>query len=68
MKVGLIVQLDLVRAGSTLPSLAKSSANPVKTLDPHNIANYPAADFTVERIGDLGDCHLSTLLANVSKS
>ena len=30
-------------------------------LDPHHIANYPAADFTVERIGDLVDCDLSTL-------
>jgi FMN phosphatase YigB (HAD superfamily) len=25
-------------------------------LDPHNIANYPAPDLTVERIGDLVDC------------
>jgi FMN phosphatase YigB (HAD superfamily) len=31
-------------------------------LDPHNIDNYPAADLTVERIGDLVDCDLSTLL------
>jgi FMN phosphatase YigB (HAD superfamily) len=30
-------------------------------LDPHNIANYPAADLTVQRIGDLVDCDLSTL-------
>jgi FMN phosphatase YigB (HAD superfamily) len=39
-------------------------------LDPHNIAHYPAADLTVERIGDLVDCgDLSTLLGNaVSKS
>ena len=31
-------------------------------LDPRNIANYPAADLTVERIGDLVECDLSTLL------
>jgi hypothetical protein len=31
-------------------------------LDPHNIVNYPEADLTVERIGDLVDCDLSTLL------
>ena len=31
-------------------------------LDPKNIANYPAADLTVERIGDLLECDLSTLL------
>ena len=68
MKVGLIVQLDPVRVGSTLPSLVKASANPVKTLDPHNIANYPAAEVTVERIGDLVDCPLFTLLVNASKS
>jgi hypothetical protein len=38
-------------------------------LDPHNIANYPAAHLTVERIGDLADCDLSTLLAKAgSKS
>jgi FMN phosphatase YigB (HAD superfamily) len=37
-------------------------------LDPHNIDNYPAADLTVERIGDLVDFDLSTLLANASKS
>jgi hypothetical protein len=37
-------------------------------LDPYNIANYPAADLTVERIGDLVDCDLFTLLANASKS
>lgn len=37
-------------------------------LDPHNIDKYPAADLTVERIGDLVDCHLSTLLANASKT
>ena len=28
-------------------------------LDPHNLAAYPAADLTVERIGDLLDCDLS---------
>jgi FMN phosphatase YigB (HAD superfamily) len=33
-------------------------------LDPHNIANYPAADLTVEHIGDLVDCDLSTLLGS----
>jgi len=37
-------------------------------LDPHNIDKYPAADLTVERIGDLVDCDLSTLLANASIS
>lgn len=38
-------------------------------LDPHNIANYPAADLTVGRIGELVDCELSTLLAKAgSKS
>jgi FMN phosphatase YigB (HAD superfamily) len=38
-------------------------------LDPHNIHNYPAADLTVERIGDLVDCDLSTLLGKAgSKS
>ena len=32
-------------------------------LDPYNIANYPAADLTAERIGNLVDCgDLSTLL------
>jgi len=31
-------------------------------LDPHNIATYPAADRTIERIGDLVDCELPTLL------
>lgn len=30
--------------------------------DPANIANYPAADFTVERIGDLADFDLAKLL------
>jgi hypothetical protein len=37
-------------------------------LDQHNIDNYPAADLTVEHIGDLVDCDPSTLLANASKS
>lgn len=38
-------------------------------LDPHNIANYPTADLTVELIGDLVDCDLSTLLGKAgSKS
>ncbi len=38
-------------------------------LDPNNIANYPAADLTVERIGDLVDCDLSTFFGNTgSKS
>jgi hypothetical protein len=37
--------------------------------DAHNIANYAAADLTVERIGDLVDCNLSTLLGKAgSKS
>jgi len=31
-------------------------------LDPHNLAAYPAADLTVEQIGDLATCDLSTLL------
>ena len=31
-------------------------------LDPHNIATYPAANFTVSRIGDLVDCDLEILL------
>jgi FMN phosphatase YigB (HAD superfamily) len=31
-------------------------------LDPHNIATYPAADRAVERIGDLVNCELTTLL------
>jgi len=31
-------------------------------LDPQNIAAYPAADLTVERIGDLVNCDLSALL------
>lgn len=31
-------------------------------LDAHNTAKYPAADLTVECIGDLVDCDLSTLL------
>ena len=30
-------------------------------LDPHNLADYPAADVTVERIGDLLDCDLPAL-------
>jgi FMN phosphatase YigB (HAD superfamily) len=30
-------------------------------LDPHNVATYPAADYTVERIGDLIECDLSDL-------
>ena len=37
-------------------------------LDPHNIDKYPAADLTVERIGDLVNCDLSALLAGASKS
>ena len=38
-------------------------------LDPYNIAKYPAADLTVERIGNLVDCDLSTLLGKAgSKS
>jgi len=37
-------------------------------LDQHNIDNYPAADLTVERIGDLVDCDPSTLLARAGKS
>ena len=31
-------------------------------LDPQNIATYPAADHTIERIGDLVDCDPSALL------
>jgi FMN phosphatase YigB (HAD superfamily) len=30
-------------------------------LDPKNVAGYPAADITVERIGDLVNCTLPTL-------
>jgi hypothetical protein len=30
--------------------------------DPRNIVTYPAADRTVERIGDLVDCDLPALL------
>jgi len=30
-------------------------------LDPHNIDKYPVADLTVDRIGDLVNCDLSTL-------
>ena len=36
--------------------------------DPYNIANYPAADLTVERIRDLVDCDLSMLGKAGSKS
>ncbi len=35
-------------------------------LDPHNVATYPAADLTVEHIGDLVDCDLSALLESVA--
>jgi len=35
-------------------------------LDPLNIANYPAADLTVERISDLVSCDLSILLDTVA--
>lgn len=31
-------------------------------LDPHNLAAYPAADLTIERIGDLATCDLPALL------
>jgi hypothetical protein len=31
-------------------------------LDPHNLTTYPAADLTVERIGDLVTCDLPDLL------
>jgi FMN phosphatase YigB (HAD superfamily) len=37
-------------------------------LDPYNIANYPAGDLTVERIGELVDCDLSMLGKAGSKS
>ena len=37
-------------------------------LDPHNIANYPAADLTVERIGDLVDYDLSILLGKAGRN
>jgi hypothetical protein len=33
-------------------------------LDPHNIDKYPAADLTVERIGDLVVCEPSILLGH----
>ena len=35
-------------------------------LDPHNIATYPAANLTVNRIGDLVDCDLEILLGTPS--
>jgi len=35
-------------------------------LDPHNVAMSPAADLTVEHIGDLIDCDLSVLLDTVA--
>jgi len=35
-------------------------------LDPYNVATYPAADLTVEHIGDLVDCDLSVLLDTVA--
>ena len=35
-------------------------------LDPHNVATYPAADLTVEHIGDLVDCDLSILVKKVA--
>jgi len=31
-------------------------------LDPHNLTAYPAADLTVERIGDLTACGLPALM------
>jgi len=34
-------------------------------LDPKSIATYPPADFAIERIGDLVNCNLSTLLHNI---
>jgi len=34
-------------------------------LDPYNVATYPAADLTVEHIGDLVNCDLSILLDKV---
>jgi hypothetical protein len=33
-------------------------------LDPRNIAAYPPADVTIERIGDLVNADLATLLGN----
>jgi hypothetical protein len=36
-------------------------------LDPNNLATYPPADVTVERIGDLIDYDLTTLLDTVQK-
>jgi len=35
-------------------------------LDPHNIATYPAADLTVDRIGDLVNCDLGVLIKESS--
>lgn len=35
-------------------------------LDPRNIATYPAADLTVERIGDMAHCALPTLPGNAT--
>jgi FMN phosphatase YigB (HAD superfamily) len=37
-------------------------------LDPRNIAAYPAADLTVERIGDLVKCDLSALPGGAGRS
>jgi FMN phosphatase YigB (HAD superfamily) len=34
-------------------------------LDPKNVATYPPADFAIERIGDLANYNLSTLLHNI---
>ncbi len=33
-------------------------------LDPHGVGAYPAADFTIERIGELADLDLSPLIAH----
>ena len=37
-----------------------STLGPLRALAPHNIDNYPAANLTVERIGDLVDCDRAT--------
>ena len=54
-------------SGGNEKSLGKPADDYLSTpgpyaLDPHNIANYPAADLTVKRIGDLVNYDLFTLL------
>ena len=42
------------------------SLSPENPLDPNNLAAYPAADLTLERIGDLVECDLPVLLRGVA--